>query len=187
MKKLLVIIWTTLILISAVGCDVSFLQCEHAWVSATCSSPKRCSKCGETSGDISDHSTKLGTCAKCGEYINDYRNTLSSIRSNLTESIKEFNNAGKTIIYNQYSLSASVIEESMGEINNSKNYLNTAINSCAYIEELSTLKAYLTDMKDALDNITGSTISEYLNNYSTYGETYQQIGKQAADLLSGWM
>ena len=187
MKRLLVIILATIMFVFAVGCDVSFLQCEHDWVSATCTSPKRCSKCGETSGDISDHSTKLGTCAKCGEYINDYRNILNSIQSNITASIKEFNNAGKTILYNQYSLSASVIEESMSEINNSKNYLNTAINSCAYIEELSTLKAYLTDMKDALDNITGSTISEYLNNYSTYGKKYQQKGKQAADLLSGWM
>lgn len=187
MKRLLVIILATMMFISTVGCEVSFLQCEHDWVSATCTSPKKCSKCGETSGGISDHSTKLGICAECGEYINDYTSVLNSIQSNITKSVNEFNNAGKTILYNQYSLSASVIEESMSEINNSKSYLNSAINSCAHIEELSTLKAHLIDMQDALNNITGSTISEYLNNYSTYGKVYQQKGKQAADLLSGWL
>ena len=61
--------------------------CTHAWVDATCVTPKTCSKCGETEGTALGHSwnaatcTAPQTCSKCGamtgsaldhNYVNGY-------------------------------------------------------------------------------------------------------------------
>lgn len=47
--------------------------CSHSWKDATCTAPKTCTKCGETSGKAADHSWKAATCtapktcSKCGK------------------------------------------------------------------------------------------------------------------------
>ena len=39
---------------------------EHDWKSATCTTPKTCSGCGETSGSATGHNYYSGTCTSCG-------------------------------------------------------------------------------------------------------------------------
>ena len=39
-----------------------FIYCDHQWENATCISPKICSKCGKTEGDLIDHRWKDATC-----------------------------------------------------------------------------------------------------------------------------
>ncbi len=47
--------------------------CSHNWKTATCTTPKTCSKCGETSGNALGHTWKSAsctqpkTCSKCGK------------------------------------------------------------------------------------------------------------------------
>lgn len=41
--------------------------CTHQWLEATCQSPKKCSKCGETSGTKSEsHTYEADKCKHCG-------------------------------------------------------------------------------------------------------------------------
>lgn len=41
---------------------VSQVFCQHVWESATCISPKTCSKCGKTEGSTIEHTWKKATC-----------------------------------------------------------------------------------------------------------------------------
>ncbi len=43
------------------------VTCKHTWEAATCTEPKSCSKCGETSGVALGHTTTTGKCTRCGE------------------------------------------------------------------------------------------------------------------------
>lgn len=45
----------------------STVSCYHSWKSATCTEPKTCSKCNETSGAALGHTTDSGDCLRCGE------------------------------------------------------------------------------------------------------------------------
>lgn len=42
-------------------------SCTHSWNAATCTEPKVCSKCNQTSGEPLGHTTDSGICARCGE------------------------------------------------------------------------------------------------------------------------
>ena len=37
----------------------------HKWIAATCTEPKKCSKCGKTDGEALGHSYKDGVCSRC--------------------------------------------------------------------------------------------------------------------------
>ena len=41
-------------------------ECSHSWSTATCKSPQKCSKCGETKGTTIDHKYVDGKCSFCG-------------------------------------------------------------------------------------------------------------------------
>ena len=41
-------------------------ECEHVWADATCTSPKKCTECGETEGDPIAHSYTDHVCTGCG-------------------------------------------------------------------------------------------------------------------------
>ncbi len=51
-------------------------ECSHSWVSATCTEPKTCNICGETSGAALGHTTQTGICTRCnqnfGKWIKKY-------------------------------------------------------------------------------------------------------------------
>ena len=47
----------------------SSTECKHTWISATCTTPKTCSKCKETIGVATGHTTNSGTCSRCGENL----------------------------------------------------------------------------------------------------------------------
>lgn len=56
---------------------------HHNWISATCTEPKTCSECGETTGTALGHSTTTGICTRCGYnsgkwelgyYVDEFRN-----------------------------------------------------------------------------------------------------------------
>ena len=40
-------------------------KCSHSWETATCTSPKNCSLCGETEGSALGHTTTTGVCDRC--------------------------------------------------------------------------------------------------------------------------
>lgn len=44
----------------------------HDWEPATCTSPKKCSTCGETQGNALNHSYNNGTCTACGQKDPNY-------------------------------------------------------------------------------------------------------------------
>ncbi|MBQ7363338.1 MAG: hypothetical protein IJW48_02690 [Clostridia bacterium] len=50
----------------------STTSCSHNWRSATCTEPKICTKCDETSGTALGHTTDSGVCARCGENFSDW-------------------------------------------------------------------------------------------------------------------
>lgn len=53
------------------GCGQAGEIIGHIWADATCEAPKTCNSCGETEGAAIGHSTRRGTCSKCGEYVNN--------------------------------------------------------------------------------------------------------------------
>lgn len=42
-------------------------ECSHSWASATCTIPKTCNICGETSGTALGHTTQTGVCSRCNQ------------------------------------------------------------------------------------------------------------------------
>lgn len=46
--------------------------CSHTWEKATCTEPKTCSKCGETSGTALGHTTTSGICSRCGKNFSSW-------------------------------------------------------------------------------------------------------------------
>lgn len=76
MKKLLSILLCLIMCLSLSACNSSnddnddktptSTTCSHAYSSATCTEPQKCSKCGETKGIALGHTTYTGTCTRCG-------------------------------------------------------------------------------------------------------------------------
>ena len=52
MKKFVIFTLMLAMVLSMVGCG-----CDHQWQDATCSAPKTCTRCGETSGEALEHTT----------------------------------------------------------------------------------------------------------------------------------
>ena len=54
-------------------CTLSACGCKHTWDNATCQTPKTCSQCGATEGDVAEHQWTDATCVAprtctvCGE------------------------------------------------------------------------------------------------------------------------
>lgn len=48
---------------------------KHTWNEATCTSPKTCSDCGETSGSALGHNYSSGKCTRCGQKDPNYQST----------------------------------------------------------------------------------------------------------------
>ncbi len=45
------------------------IKAGHTWEDATCTSPKKCTVCGETTGEALGHTTDDGTCSRCGKKV----------------------------------------------------------------------------------------------------------------------
>lgn len=56
-KKILILTAMLLYVLCLSGC-----QCEHVWVNPDCTTPKTCSDCGETEGDMLGHNWESATC-----------------------------------------------------------------------------------------------------------------------------
>jgi hypothetical protein len=41
----------------------------HAWLGATCTTPKTCTTCGVTEGEALGHSSAVGKCTRCGQTV----------------------------------------------------------------------------------------------------------------------
>ncbi len=57
MKRIISALLLVIMLLSLSACG-----CEHEWASATCTSPKTCTKCGETEGEALGHTWAEATC-----------------------------------------------------------------------------------------------------------------------------
>lgn len=68
MQKWLCGVWTLAVFVMLTGCGH-----EHTWADATCTTPKTCSECGKTEGEVLEHTWVEATCAEpkhcsvCGE------------------------------------------------------------------------------------------------------------------------
>lgn len=64
--------WLCGVGILIMGCMLSGCCMSHEWIEATCTSPRVCSKCGETSGEVKGHEfeeanyQQPATCTECG-------------------------------------------------------------------------------------------------------------------------
>ena len=78
MKRLSSLILVIVLLFSITACNDNSTNdtehnnnttsgCTHAWVAATCTEAKTCSKCNETQGSALGHTTDSGICSRCGE------------------------------------------------------------------------------------------------------------------------
>ena len=47
--------------------------CSHSWKSATCTEPKTCIYCYQTSGAKLGHTTETGICTRCGENFSNWK------------------------------------------------------------------------------------------------------------------
>ena len=189
MKKLLIFVMSLIICFSFTGCDISIFGCNHSWNSATCTNPKECKKCGEISGSARGHSTEFGKCYFCEKFINKYEKELSYIQSDIIDSIEAFNDAAKTVLYNKYSISTSVIEQSISKLNESKSFLESAIINCNKIQEFSPLRLCLEKMQKALNSISTNTQEvyfemTYVREYAAYGKKYVEYANEAAFIIS---
>ncbi len=78
--------------------------CIHTWSSATCTEPKTCVKCKETSGKALGHTTDSGICSRCGENFSaweigeytDEFNQPTGKKYIVTESYGTFSNSATT-------------------------------------------------------------------------------------------
>ena len=113
MKKIVVLLLT--MILSLVLCSCACIQ--HDWISATCTSPQKCRKCGKTEGVAMGHhwnaancvnpqkcsrcgitkgnpsgvhSTKYGKCKYCGKFIKELSSewsTLIEVKNNTAQAI----------------------------------------------------------------------------------------------------
>ena len=51
--------------------ETRVIPAGHSWLPSTCTEPSKCEKCGVTMGEVPGHTTKIGHCAVCGEYISE--------------------------------------------------------------------------------------------------------------------
>lgn len=106
MKKLLSILFCALLCLSFVACDNGNGSCSHIYNPATCTEPKKCSKCGETSGSALGHTTSNGTCTRCGVsfskwekryYVDEFNNpTNNAFIAPTNKSSGTFSNSATT-------------------------------------------------------------------------------------------
>ncbi len=57
----------------------------HIWVNATCTSPKTCSRCGETVGEALGHTTTTGVCSRCGRNFTSPKTFKGSFSAGYSE------------------------------------------------------------------------------------------------------
>ena len=92
MKKILWIILILFLIICIRACTES-ATCNHEWTDATCTTPKTCSLCKETSGIALGHTTNIGTCSRCGTTFSAWQ---------IEEYTDEFNQpTGKKYMYSK--------------------------------------------------------------------------------------
>lgn len=53
----------------------STVEHKHTWNEATCTAPKTCSDCGDTSGSALGHNYSNGKCTRCGQKDPNYQST----------------------------------------------------------------------------------------------------------------
>ena len=79
----------------------SSATCEHSWSSASCTTPKTCTKCSKTSGLALGHTTTTGICSRCGtnfsswekgEYVDEF-NTPTGDKYIITDCVGTFSNS----------------------------------------------------------------------------------------------
>ena len=69
-------------------------QCSHNWQTATCTSPKTCSLCGETEGNALGHTTATGVCERCNVRQGWTKNEVQSSVKVYSIFVDEINSAG---------------------------------------------------------------------------------------------
>ena len=115
-------------------CDDSYteaIQAAHKWVNATCTAPKTCSVCKETSGDALGHKIANGKCTRCG--IKESQISVSKVQL-LGEYIKKngyaHSNGRDYFIVKDYSSSGNDIDASI--------YWDTSTKSIMFMTSVST-------------------------------------------------
>ena len=96
----------------------------HNWQAATCASPKKCTRCGRTEGSkLTTHSLQQGYCSICGNFVNE----LPEVVDNLKEL---FGNCNYNLMYCGQVLNIS------GDLSKAVTYYNAYVQS---LKEINTI------------------------------------------------
>ena len=118
------------------------------------------------------HSTNLGVCIQCDEYINKYGNVLSDLIDYATSTTESFSIAFEyyalegTLTYDSYSLFVEAIEIAEA-------YNELALQKCENIEELLEVYNCLTEMAPELSAAKTNLYHAYTQSSNSHLERYK--------------
>ena len=137
---------------------------EHEWEEATCVEPKICKVCGKKSGKAKGHTTKLGYCSVCGEYVSELADEFKFIKQCCDDAMDMYTDSMDYLAVAKNNNDFDALRES-NEINHKiRAKLEEGMQECDYYEEFSEIK-YQMDMAKSkifiFDDIKNSPVGVY--------------------------
>lgn len=185
MKKLLSVLSIFLVLcLCFASCDEGgTTACNHQWEEATCKTPKTCSKCNKTEGEVSlSHSYVEDTCEHCGLIRLTLQNYKDYIDCNATV------RAGDSIDYSIYGYvytSAECNFEATGNSHYKYNDVTIVVKFSHYDKA-----GYQQYLKNQLAIMTGNSITAEAEAYREMTCTVKLNlagnGKRTCELSTPW-
>ncbi len=154
----------------------------HSWSDATCTAPKKCSRCGTTEGSALGHTTSDGTCSRCGTRIYGIGTIKSAVKSYFGDAVNELD---KTIdLIADENNAAALLEFSYYIVD-----LGKAENACGDTAELANVKQYLSNAYDVSYNIIKNySTSSYQSSSAILNATQQALPylTSANEIIKNW-
>ena len=154
---------------------------DHEWVEASCSEPKTCTVCKLTEGEKLGHTTGLGKCTRCYEYVYDLQSEYIDICEAFVDALSDIDSA---IDYYDYGLdsyysSQTYYKWAARDFRDAASDIQIAINACGNYSEFSKIKTHLQSAKNSISKIEGNYNSLY-----TYGnQVLDYVEKARTEIL----
>lgn len=155
----------------------------HKYSEATCTEAKTCKACGETLGEALGHTTDVGKCTRCNNYVNE--SIVKKEIGNLIKSVTENINLATSYINkaNYESLSDSFIKftQSYNELKATEEKMDNIIYYCNDIEGLNNLKI---KVNTTIKSIPNQLKTQTLNDLMTFLDEYELYLEKWQDVLN---